>query len=426
MHQTLLPCAAAAVALFSVSASRADDSISQASGQRIAVIDSTTLAGKVLCGYQGWFRCPGDGSKMGWFHWNRGRTIKPTSLTFEMWPDMSELDDDERFPAAGFRYPSGQQAHLFSSVHPKTVRRHFHWMQDFDIHGAWLQRFVVGLKGGPAEARYESNWQVLQNVRNSANESGRVWTIAYDMTSMPTDKLFDVMTDDWKQLVDSGVTRDSRYLHHDGKPVLMVWGFFTDRMQPELAERIVGFFKTHSRYGVFLVGGCQWYWRNQRNHAWSSVFRSFDVISPWNVGNVAIAADGSKWPSVAYWDNDAAEARRAGMIYMPVLWPGFSWDNLNRFDPGKSNIPRRKGEFYWRQFVKARQLKLRTAYVAMFDEVDEATAIFKVTNRPPQPGHFVTLEEMPSDWYLRLTQAGTKMIVGDAPLTRTIPIKSNQ
>src|SRR5690349_453062 len=34
-------------------------------------VDSTTLDGKVLFGYQGWFRTPGDGSNVGWSHWSR-------------------------------------------------------------------------------------------------------------------------------------------------------------------------------------------------------------------------------------------------------------------------------------------------------------------------------------------------------------------
>ncbi len=47
------------------------------------------------------------------------------------------------------------------------------------------------------------------------------------------------------------------------------------------------------------------------------------------------------------------------------------------------------------------------AHVAMFDEVDEETGIFKVTNAPPSPGHFTTLEGLTSDLYLRLTGEGS-------------------
>src|SRR5262245_44142619 len=34
-------------------------------------IDTSTLRHKVLCGYQGWFRCPGDPARAGWRHWSR-------------------------------------------------------------------------------------------------------------------------------------------------------------------------------------------------------------------------------------------------------------------------------------------------------------------------------------------------------------------
>ncbi len=53
-------------------------------------VDATTLHKKVLCGYQGWFRCPGDGLSS-WFHWSSSQSqITTNTLTFEMWPDMSE------------------------------------------------------------------------------------------------------------------------------------------------------------------------------------------------------------------------------------------------------------------------------------------------------------------------------------------------
>src|SRR5579862_246249 len=35
-------------------------------------IDATTLDGKVLCGYQGWFNTPGDGTRFGFSHWGSG------------------------------------------------------------------------------------------------------------------------------------------------------------------------------------------------------------------------------------------------------------------------------------------------------------------------------------------------------------------
>jgi len=59
----------------------------------------------------------------------------------------------------------------------------------------------------------------------------------------------------------------------------------------------------------------------------------------------------------------------------------------------------------------------------MFDGVDEATVIFKVTNTPPTQAHFVTYDGRPSDWYLRLTGEGTCLIQGKRVNSKTIPIK---
>ena len=62
-------------------------------------------------------------------------------------------------------------------------------------------------------------------------------------------------------------------------------------------------------------------------------------------------------------------------------------------------------------------------YVAMFDEVDEGTAIFKCTNDVPPDGEskFITYEGLPPDFYLKLTGAGAKMLRGELPVTAPIP-----
>jgi hypothetical protein len=77
-------------------------------------------------------------------HWSRSsKTISPKTVTFELWPDTSELTAEEKFPAPGFTYTDGTQAYLFSSAHPKTVERHFRWMQQYGIDGVFVQRFLV-------------------------------------------------------------------------------------------------------------------------------------------------------------------------------------------------------------------------------------------------------------------------------------------
>ena len=63
-------------------------------------------------------------------------------------------------------------------------------------------------------------------------------------------------------------------------------------------------------------------------------------------------------------------------------------------------------------------------YVAMFDEVDEGKAIFKCTNDVPvdEKSRFVTYEGLPSDFYLRLTGVGARLLRGEIPITDTVPV----
>jgi hypothetical protein len=68
-------------------------------------------------------------------------------------------------------------------------------------------------------------------------------------------------------------------------------------------------------------------------------------------------------------------------------------------------IAARKGGFYWRQFAIFRELGIRTVFVGMFDEVNEGTVIYKVSNQIAVGEHFVNYEGLPSDYYLRLTGA---------------------
>jgi hypothetical protein len=114
----------------------------------------------------------------------------------------------------------------------------------------------------------------------------------------------------------------------------------------------------------------------EKDVEWAKAFRRFDVISPWNVGNV-MEVKGEKYAATGPWKEDLAEAERTGMAYLPVLYPGFGWTNRKGRGAAGATIPRLGGAFYGRQFATAADLGVEMAYVAMFDEVDEATAIFK-------------------------------------------------
>ncbi len=63
-------------------------------GPTRADIDATTLDGKVLCGYQGWFNTPGDGTRFGFTHWGQGldRT-NGGRFVVDMWPDIYKVSN---------------------------------------------------------------------------------------------------------------------------------------------------------------------------------------------------------------------------------------------------------------------------------------------------------------------------------------------
>ena len=397
-------------------------------------VDATTLHKKVLCGYQGWFRCPGDAANLGWVHWSSDlRRIAPQTLTFEMWPDMTEYRPNERFPAPGFAYPDAQPAELFSSDNPATVLRHFQWMRDYGLDGAWLQRFLVGLPGGPAQKYYPSSQRVMRHVSDAAEKSDRVWAISYDTAGMPAEQIFDVLTSDWKKMVDEKWTTDSRYLRQNGKPVVQIWGFYWNdthnRMTAQLANKLIDFFNAPGPYSAFLVGGGSWDWRRVPDPDWQKFYRRFDAYAPWNVGNWTRGAKGEAHASMGWWAEDKKEIERNGRLWMPVVYPGFSWDNLQRKPAGTTLIPRRGGRFLWEQFHELSKLDVSCIYVAMFDEVDEGTAMYKLVPTAaqlPAQGTFVPLDidgyNLGSDWYLRLADQAGKMLRGEIPVQSQIPI----
>jgi len=112
-------------------------------------------------------------------------------------------------------------------------------------------------------------------------------------------------------------------------------------------------------------------------------------------------------------------------MWIPEVYPGFSWSNiakLRHWTNPQVTYCRNGGQFYWEQWAKLTKLAALTVFVGMFDEVDEGTAIYKVTNDPPGQGHFVTYDGLPSDWYLRLTREGVRMLRGERRLSDVIPI----
>lgn len=385
-------------------------------GPVVKGVDTKTLTGKVMCGYQGWFGAPGDGSsEPGWRHWTKSRgPLADGNAKIDLWPDVSELDANQRFPT-GFKMADGSPAEVFSSFERPTVLKHFEWMQAYGIDGVFVQRFANGLKNQPT---LEHDNTVLANCREGANLHGRAYAVMYDLSGLPAGHIDDVIND-WRALKNQmTITEDPAYLNHRGKPVVAIWGIgFNDGRKYSLAEcrRLVEFFKNDPEAGGCTVMlGVPANWRELKGDALNdpgllSILAMADIISPWTVGRYANPAGAAK-----YAENnlkpDLAWCRQRGIDFLPVVFPGFSWHNM--YGAASDQIPRLHGQFLWSQFLQAKRANVSMVYVAMFDEVDEGTAIFKCVNDVPvgEKSKFVTFEGLPSDFYLKMVGDGTKLI----------------
>jgi len=370
-----------------------------------------TLIGKVLFGYQGWFGCEGDGSDRGaWVHWSRdGAAPGPGNLCVDMWPDVSDYPDALLYDTA-LSLPDGSPARVFSSYDEGSVDVHFGWMEEHGIDGVFAQRFLVELEAAP---NFCFANMVLGNVREAAEGHGRVFAVMYDVSGAFGSN--EIIKEDWRFLVEVlKITESPNYLRHNGRPVVGIWGpGFTDRYATSSQMMdVLSWFREGAPEGLraTTVGGVPTHWRtldgDSLGGTWSDVYRMYDVVSPWTVGRYS-TLEGADAHKTEHLVPDMAETARLGMGYMPVVWPGFSWHNLNR---GMLNqIPRMGGSFLRRQVDNAIDAGAVMLYVAMFDEVDEGTAMFEVvedTASAPAGVDMVTLEAdgytVRSDHYLTL------------------------
>lgn len=394
-------------------------------GPSVRGVDPTTLQDKVITGYQGWFNCEGDGAGLGWVHWIRdsSRPLAPDNITIDLWPDVSEYDADELYPTL-FTNPDGSPAKVFSSHNRKTVIRHFKWMADYGIDGAFVQRFTSRLDN--EQHRYHKD-KVLSNAREGANRHGRTYAVMYDTSGMSSDRTH-LIFKDWRMLREKmHIGEDPAYQHHNGKPLVTIWGvgFGDEKTRPNLeaVEKMIRQFKAD---GCSVMLGIPTGWREQvrdsvEDRELHTVLQMADILSPWTVGRYRNLPDIREHAN-EYWAKDVKWSHERGLEYMPVVYPGFSWHNLK--GDGIDKIPRLGGQWLWSQVVHAKRSGANMLYIAMFDEVDEGTAIFKCTPTPPSDGgtRFIDFGNVPSDHYLKLAGAAGKVFRGEMEATEDLPL----
>ncbi|GAB6901800.1 hypothetical protein [Kineosporia succinea] len=386
--------------------------------QRVVAAPAATVAksaagdvvGKITVGYQGWFAAIGDQAPVNcWWHWSPDAQKAPSASNngIKAWPETGEYENTYRtgFAALG----NGKPAELFSSYDQQTVDVHFAWMQENGCDTAALQRFDPTGGEGPTRDG------MTAKVRTAAEATGRKFYVMYDVTGWK--EMATQLPADWTGTM-KAYTSSSAYATQNGKPVVCIWGFgFNDENHAFSAAECLKVITWLQDQGCYVIGGVPTYWREGKNDSragFLDVYHAFDMLSPWMVGRIGDAA-GSDWFAEKVNAPDQADCDAHGIDYQPCVLPG-----------DVSERQRAHGDFMWRQFYNLVGVGAAGLYISMFDEYNEGNQIAKTTeSSATTPPGFLALDEdgtaCSSDYYLRLTNDGGRMLKGEIALTAKRP-----
>ncbi len=376
----------------------------------------------VMAGYQGWFAAEGDQSQRGWYHYQKnGCGFFPGCTNVDLWPDMTEYSIKYE---TDFSYPDGTSAYVYSPYDESTVDLHFKWMKDYGLDGVHMQRFVGEIKPSNTKGKRHFN-KVLGNALKAAKKYNRAISVMYDLSGCSSADVAYLETD-WNELVGLFDLLDSEqnptYLQHNGKPLVTIWGVgFNDNRAYSIADVTALVDKLNATKKVSIMLGVPYYWRTlgndtEKNQALHELIKKADIIMPWAVGRYDI--NGFNPNNIA---EDVKWCATNKVDYVPLVFPGFSWGNMHN-DPSLYNsIPRLGGDFLWKQIAGAKTEGAKALYVAMFDEIDEGTAIYKVSHEGNVPLNgdsglkFVGIENsLKTDHYLWLIGQGANWFHGES------------
>ncbi len=364
----------------------------------------TTYRGLVMAGYQGWFGTPEDGCKhaessnTGWYHYRESDMFKPGVLrnSIDLWPDMTEYtkkyDTD-------FKHSDGTTAQVYSAYDESSVLLHFKWMKDYGIDGVWMQRFVGEVIDNPAGADHFNT--VLGHAMKGSDQYERAIGVMYDLGGYNPER-FDKVVADAQWIYDTYAKSQKFYIHENGKPMIALWGVgfnpvernYTNEDIQTLVDRL-------KDMGYSIMLGVSTYWRRGGGDTYAadlinlhSLIKSVDVIMPWYVGRYSddnsFKTGGNEGGFAAMVGNDLewckkeSEAEGVNVNFAPLCFPGASDLNMH---PYYGRGSREGGQFFWTQLVNAVQSGCEMLYIAMFDEIDEGTAIYKVCEKSNVPSN---------------------------------------
>ena len=400
-------------------------------------VDPSSIIGKVVCGYQGWFTCTGDGSPINqWTHWSPGNPPQPgvapnpnPNLTFDVYPDVSMYQPTSLFQTNFADLGDGQPSKLFSDYKQDVTDTHFQLMQANGIDGVAFQRFIWEVLVDP---RFKANRDTDEvHVRAAAEKYQRMFYLVYDLSGLgnvpaASDQVrLDSVQGDWQNnmIAKLHITSSPMYAKQGGKPVVQIWGIGYSHIIGTVTQQqnLINWFKAQ---GCYVIIGVPIDWHRLGNTGspggvpakanWTTAYLAGNMVSPWAVGAYSDATSTDSYKT-NYLTQDLSYCTTNGMDYQPVIFPGFSWYNWN--SGTQNQIPRNKGDFLWHQAYNLRVLGIKTAEIAMMDEYDEGTAILPMADgyfEIPTNQYFVTSSAdgtyVSSDFYLRLAYKVTRQI----------------
>lgn len=390
----------------------------------------TSCDSLVLVGYQGWFTALGDGADRGWHHYEKSGKFEPGMTNVDFWPDVTEYVKTYK---TAFKYANGTDAYVYSPYDEESVDLHFKWMKEYGIDGVFMQRFVSEIKSVKGKSHFN---KVLRNALKAAKKYDRAICVMYDLSGCSGIDM-QVLLNDWTELQSLfslfNNLENPTYLRHNKKPLVVIWGVgFNDGRNYTLSDvqSTVQILKgTTNKVSVML--GVPYYWRTltndtQNNPLLHTIIKEADIIMPWGVGRY----NNDSYPNVSNitLSEDIGWCKKNGISYMPLAFPGFSWGNLKGDYSIYNQIPRLKGDFIWKQIAGAKSAGAKSLYIAMFDEMDEGTAIFKCARSTELPlngsGQFVGIEsDLGSDYYLWLVGQGAQWFHGGTSFGFIKPVR---
>ncbi|KAL6690555.1 hypothetical protein J3F84DRAFT_405068 [Trichoderma pleuroticola] len=372
---------------------------------RAAAVDTSTLKGKWLYGYQGWFRKPASGVNN---HWSpNGGTPGPGNVEFEFVPDVSQYPANCLFTST-LTAPNGQPVQLYDNTCQGVVDLHFKWMQQYGIDGIIVQRFLSHL----SDASFIT---VLNQVEAAAVKYGRGFIVEYDASggNSATGSVAAQILDDYNAKI-KPYTTSSAYIHHNGKPAVMVFGvgFPTVAINVTDGANIAAQLKNagaYVGYGVPANFGTD----VRANTGFAAAYKAANLISPWTVGSFSNGGYLKGYHTTTQIP-DSQTLQSLGIDHAPLIWPGTSAYHLNGVNtPANFDyFARFNGSFYSMQADAITSLAVKPlfAFNAMFDEINEGTQSLPClkNNQLPTNEKFVGYDNTFTDTAFYLELGGQK------------------